>query len=793
MKAIDRLVLPSDLMVSRADSFPSDVRGRLGVKDNDCVITRRRSRARSLVVDAGAAAFLEQFRSPSTVIDAVVRHADAAGEDPTDLLEAAVPLVLRLRQRRLMAVEGDYGAAAIHPAFTQGSLVAGVEIISCVHLFEDVEVYRARLSTREYVALKIQRSSSNVHSRQMLDREAAILAQLAGVGAPRLVGSGEVEGRPYLLQSWCEGLDAAHAAATRRSVAQGPFSSEVLALCADILRAYSQLHANGIVHGDVHPGNVRVGKDGSVTLLDFGIAESKTAAQHLPPPERGGLHEYLEPEYCAALLRDETPPPATLRSDQYALGALLYLLITGTTRQEFSLDRDLWLRQVAEGAPLPFAARRCTSWPEMESVLARALAPNPSNRFDSTDKLLSAFESVSAGRRARNWSPPPSAEFLTSVLKRLAPGEFPVYDRLFNSLSAPRCSINYGAAGIAWFLYRTACMRGDPRLLAAADVWCTRARELSSYDAAFANQEIGITHEVTGGISPFHCLSGTHLVQAHVNRAMGDVDSARRAAGAFVDACSESCDNPDLTLGWASVLLGCAALTELLADQGISPVRPVLALGKHFADRISRWMATSHISGSPIRWLGLAHGWAGLLFGLLRWTQATGELFPPVAQERLLELATVAERRGEAICWPVRLGKDAYDRGPFTGWCHGSAGYVLLWTLAHRIFRDDSFLMLARGAGSHIAASIGTEEALDPSLCCGFAGQAFALMALHRATGEAESLRLAGELCECAVQVASHTNRPNSLFKGDVGVALVIQELTQPLCASMPLVETEGW
>jgi serine/threonine-protein kinase len=66
-------------------------------------------------------------------------------------------------------------------------------------------------------------------------------------------------------------------------------------------------------------------------------------------------------------------------------------------------------------------------------------------------------------------------------------------------------------------------------------------------------------------------------------------------------------------------------------------------------------------------------------------------------------------------------------------------------------------------------------------------------MALHRATGEAESLRLAGELCERAVQFASNTTRPDSLYKGDVGIALLIQEFTQPLRASMPLVEAEGW
>jgi serine/threonine-protein kinase len=793
MKAIDRLVLATDLAIAPADSFAPEVRERLGAKDSDRVITRPHSRARSLVVDARAAAFVERFRSPSTVIEAVLLHAAENGDDPAQLLEIAMPLVLRLRQQQLLAVEGDAGGAAIHPTFAPGAHAGGVEVIRCVHLFDDVEVYCARLFTGENVALKILRRAPSVRSQQMVDREAAILEQLAGVGVPALLGKGEMEGRPYLLQSWCDGIDAARAAAICRPFANASFSAEVLALCANIVRAYAELHARGIIHGDVHPGNVRIGKDGTVTILDFGIARSGKETEHLPSAGRGGLHDYLEPEYCAALLLGETPPPATPQSDQYSLGALLYLLLTGSASQEFSFDRDVWLRQVAEGRPLPFAARQRAPWPQMEAVLARALATDPSSRFASTGELLAAFERATAGKRARRWSPPSNAQFLASVLVRVAPEEIPLRDHLIDRLVAPRCSINYGAAGIAWFLYRTAGMRDDPRLLAAADVWCTRARQLADDEAAFASAEIGITREVTGGISPFHSVSGIHLVQAHVSAAMGDTGAVGRAARAFAEACAEPRENPDLTLGWTSVLLGCACLVELLARHDVD-CAPVLALGTRLAGCVEGWMAEQRISDAcEMRWLGLAHGWAGLLFGLLRWTEASGVAVAPIVRERLHDLARLGIREGNSICWPLRLGNDASDRAPFTGWCHGSAGYLLLWTLAYRVLGRGRFLALARGSARHIAASIGSERIVDSSLCCGSAGQGFALLALHRATGEPESLRLAGELCERAVQYAGRTTRPNSLFKGDVGIALLVQEIAQPLRASMPLVETEGW
>jgi eukaryotic-like serine/threonine-protein kinase len=790
LKAADRLVLPSDLVIVGADSFAVDVRDRMGAKEGDRVITRARSRARSLVVDARSAAFLEQFRSPSTLVEAVMRHAAARGEDPGELLEAAAPLALRLYQRQLMVTEGDARAAAIQPTFACGAEVAGAEISYCVHIFEDVEVYRGRLRNGDRVALKILRPEPSVRSRQMIAREVAILAKLGGVTAPELLGAGELEGRPYVVQSWCDGIDVVRAAAVHRRISTVPFSPQVLALCASILHAYADIHSRGVVHGDVHPGNVRIGKDGTLTLLDFGIARGSTDPQDLPIPDRGGLHEYVEPEYCTALLRGEAAPPATSQSDQYCVGALIYLLLTGSARQDFSLDYEVWLRQVASTVPLSFEMRQCEAWSKMESVLARALSINPADRFDSMADFLSAFEDACAGKRAGKWSRPTNTDFLAAVLRRTAPEDFLFGDEMISQLPAPRCSINYGAAGVAWFLYRMACMRDEPRLLSTADFWCTRAGQLSSDVNAFADSEIGVTREVTGGISPFHSLSGVHLVQSHVSRAMGDVDSAARAAHAFVKACEESCDNLDLTVGWTSVLLGCAALIELLPRDEKIVNGAVMGLGRETALRIAGWMSERSIKEQPsMRWLGFAHGWAGLLFGLLRWTEATGDRFSAIGGERLSELAAFGSRQGDVISWPVLVNGGPNQRGPFTGWCHGSAGYLLLWILAHRILGDDRFLRLARGSACHIATGINGKSGIDPSLCCGYAGQGFAMLAFHRTTGESELLRLASLLSERAVQFASNTTRPGSLYKGDVGVALLIQELSQPCSARMPLVE----
>lgn len=794
MKATDHLLLPKDLIIAPAGAFAPALRARLGAGENDRILTRPRSRARSLVVDAKAADFLEIFRMPTTVVEAVMRHAAATGEDPEMLLETAAPLLLRLRQQRYIAVKGDEDVTTIEPTLGPGVSVVAVNILRCVHLFEDVEVYRACHLSGENVALKILRPEPSLSSRQMLEREAAILTYLEGRTAPRLIESGVFNGRPYLVQSWCDGISAVHAAGVRRRGLRLPTARDLLMLCAAIIQAYANLHACGVVHGDVHPGNVRVAPDGTVKLLDFGLSHCDRAKSHLPPPRRGGLPDYFEPEYCAALLRHEVVPPATPQSDQYALGSLLYLLLTSSTCQDFSLESGAWLRQVAEGKPLPFAARGLMPWPELEAVLARSLDVDPSRRFPTMDEFLAAFERVIHAQLSGTMAEARGVELLTSVVHRFAPAEAPLDDAMLERIRAPHCSLYYGAAGIAWFLYRLAGLRSDPRLLAAADLWCVKARQNASDPGAFSSAAIGITPEVIGTVSPFHNESGLHLVQALIAHAMGDFSMAGHAARAFAITCAPSGQNPDLTIGWSSVILGCASLAEALPPIAGVDRQPFLDLGHRLSCALENWIAERRIvDARDMDWLGLAHGWAGLLFGLLRWTQATGARFPAIARERLYDLAALGRIEGAQISWPIRLGDKLRDRVAFTGWCHGSAGYLLLWTLAHQLLGEQRFLELARGAAHHIVACYGTERNVNASLCCGYAGQAYGLLALHRQTGETELLNHARELCARAAELALDTSRPDSLYKGDTGIALLVEELEQPALASMPLVEAEGW
>jgi serine/threonine-protein kinase len=190
--------------------------------------------------------------------------------------------------------------------------------------------------------------------------------------------------------------------------------------------------------------------------------------------------------------------------------------------------------------------------------------------------------------------------------------------------------------------------------------------------------------------------------------------------------------------------------------------------------------------------LGIAHGWAGVLYATLRWSSCSGLPLPTDLEERLHQLATHAEPTGRGVRWPWVIDAHARSSAPYAmpGWCNGSAGFVFLWTLAHRTFGDATYLMLAEKS----AWNAWEEIENGASLCCGLAGRAYALLNLYKHTGERAWLLRAQTFANRAALVGNGAEAlGNSLYKGELGVALLAADLLQPATASMPFFEEENW
>jgi serine/threonine-protein kinase len=788
MPMTDALLLPPDVVLLPVSALPAHVRATLEWEEGDVALGRPRVRTPPKIVDADTAELLAEFRTATRITDAVIRYSRRHAQDPEQVLEDAYPLLARLAGARLLVEPGSEEARRIEPVHAPGGEVDGFEVVRAVQVLEDVELYQARRAG-EPVALKALRPGRHAVASMMLAREGAVLRRLDGRVAPRLVAEGLVDGRPYLAMEWLPGVEVTTAAAELRA-GRGPGARRaLLELAVAVADAYAALHAAGVLHCDVHPRNLLVAGGGAVGVVDFGVARLLDADGD-PGTVRGGVSQFFEPEYARAALEGRYPPQATPRGEQYALGALLYLLVAGAHYVDFSLEQTASLAQIRDDPPLPFSRHGLVSWPAVETALGRALAKDPAHRFPSVAALADALRAAAAeagGEAAEapavRTGPGPLARMADEVLERVGPAGHLVETGV---PAAPVASVKFGAAGIAYALLRVASLREDGTLLAWADLWAERALRDAARPDAFLNPALEVTEEVVGRTTPFHSLAGVHLVRAVVGHALGHVAARDASTAQFVRLSGAHCGSLDLTLGRAGTLLGCCLLVEHLAAGRART--PVHALGD--ATLRELWRATESFgpagTASPMEHLGAAHGWGGLLYATLRWCRATGAAVPDAVPRRLEELAAQAEPIGRGARWRWLPHPQPGAANYMAGWCNGSAGLVPLWTLAHETLRQPRWLELAAAA----AWNAWEEPGGVASLCCGYAGRAYALLNLYRHTGDSAWLGRAAELGRRAAAAwGPHAESPDSLFKGKVGLAVLAADLERPDESYMPFYE----
>jgi len=772
MNVIEPFVLKQDVLLIPCAELSDDVRDRITFTEGDFTLSIRHGRALSQVIDGETAALLALFRQPRTIVEAVIENSRAYDRDPEAWLDEMLPHLGTFVQNRVLVQAGSEEEKEIRPQYDSGTTIAGWNIVRCVSLIEDSEIYQLR-NGDDVAALKIARVTTP-RLQAMFDNESAILRHLDGTGiAPRLIGAGVHEERPYLIIEWIAGVDTGVAAAQRRHD-----RASVIDLCASIAAAYATLHARGVLHGDVHNRNILVGE--RVLLLDFGY--SRYADQD-PPASRGGVSYFHEPELVAAR-RQGRSMPATAAGEQYAMAALLYQLTAGRSYVDFRYDREEMEQQIETDAPLPFASRGIPPWPEVEQILFRALEKDPARRYGSIAEMAALLAEARDAAVRESLATPVSGEanaLLATTLQSFARGGAMFATRY---PTPPTASINYGCAGAAVGLLRIAETRGDPALLALASVWSARAKALIGSDGAYYNDERDLSRAILRDVTPYHTESGIHAAAAMIAAATGDTFSQRHAVHAFLRASNIPCPELDLTLGRSGSLLATAMLLAISED--LPEASALRAFGAETMSAIwSELDARPPIENSPANtYLGMAHGWAGYFYAALRWCAASGDAPPPRLAERLHEYTALKTLKGRGAFWRTTI--DSPPHATMPGWCNGSAGQVFLFTLAHRLLGEEEWLHLAE-----LCAWNNWDEPRAPStLCCGTAGRAYALLNFYRHTGATEWLSRARQLANHAASTATSTSqRENALWKGELGVAVLIADLASPETARMPFFE----
>lgn len=147
--------------------------------------------------------------------------------------------------------------------------------------------------------------------------------------------------------------------------------TEVLAIVDDICDALEVVHAEGVVHRDLKPENFWLGLDGSVKVMDFGIARESSGTSFTNAGRGSGTPYYIAPEQLAS------SPTLDDRADQYSVGIILYELLTG---------------ELPQGAIVPPHEKNSAIPRKMSEAIFRALDAEPTNRFDSIGDFRTAVQ-----------------------------------------------------------------------------------------------------------------------------------------------------------------------------------------------------------------------------------------------------------------------------------------------------------------------------------------------------------------------------------------------------------------
>ncbi len=239
------------------------------------------------------------------------------------------------------------------------------------------------------VAIKVllpqfARDTSFVHRFR---REAQAAARL---NQPNIVGvydSGSDDDTQYIVMEFIEGRTLAEF----MSAGRRPTPVQAAEIAQKIAAAIAAAHAQGVIHRDIKPGNVMVTRDGTVKVMDFGIARMLGPETAPQTSAVLGTASYLSPEQAQGT-------PVDARTDIYSLGAVLYELLTG--RPPFTGDSSVAVayKQVNETPELPSSLNPDVS-PSMDAVVMKALSKNPSNRYQSAEEFSADLARVIAGQQ----------------------------------------------------------------------------------------------------------------------------------------------------------------------------------------------------------------------------------------------------------------------------------------------------------------------------------------------------------------------------------------------------------
>lgn len=307
--------------------------------------------------------------------------------DPNEMAKE-IPTEVRLVREAWQKVGIADDETRLAPASTMGPVgrrlnVPGYRLVREISRGGQGVVFLAmQENTKRQVALKVmlQGVLAGERERRRFEREVEILASMRHPNIVTIHDSGTVDGFFYYVMDFIAGVSLDHYVSNNEMEI-----ADSLRLFQKIASAVNAAHRMGVLHRDLKPGNIRVGEDGEPYILDFGLAKGANDTDERQLSVTGqflGTLPWASPEQAVGV-----PGKIDLRTDVYALGVILYQMLTGAFPYSIVGPMNEVIDNILYAKPTPPSKLRRKINHEVETILLKCLSKDPERRYQSAGEL----------------------------------------------------------------------------------------------------------------------------------------------------------------------------------------------------------------------------------------------------------------------------------------------------------------------------------------------------------------------------------------------------------------------
>ncbi|MCP4375535.1 MAG: serine/threonine protein kinase [bacterium] len=294
---------------------------------------------------------------------------------------------------------------------------SGALVIGDYHVLDVIgsggmgQVYKARHRImKRLVAIKIMHTAKAANPKlvRRFYREVEAVARLSHPNIVTAYDAGETPGGLYLAMEYVKGVDLSVILRSISSIE----TDQAINVVLQVANGLTYAHQHNVIHRDIKPGNLLVSRDGTVKILDMGLArftedEAADVSLTMIGPLMGTV-EYMAPEH-AANARD-----ADHRSDIYSLGCTMYRMLTG--RLPYGGETPVEKLIAQREHPIPQLSDKVSDIPEaLQDIFARMVAKDPDDRYQSMEECLSDLQDVARKSKPCDISVLTDREFSTAT------------------------------------------------------------------------------------------------------------------------------------------------------------------------------------------------------------------------------------------------------------------------------------------------------------------------------------------------------------------------------------------